>query len=199
MRKILVLSLLIIFLEAGCTRSTAGADIASPPLATSFSTSVAATPSVDLLNTKIATTIPSKTVHKSGTVTFALTSTSTMIPSKYTISPVTVTPLTGTPPPTPTTKVPMDVPVKVWRDIPVMPEAVTGDEGQDRYRFMLTGTVETVRDYYKAELPKLGWKYDAQGVGENGAPIFIFTKGNKLLSVSIIVLGDIVIVTLAHI
>jgi hypothetical protein len=113
--------------------------------------------------------------------------------------PVTPSPVIGTPPPTPTTKVPMDVPVKVWKGIPVMPDAVTGDAGDDRYRFMLTATVDQVRDFYKAELPKLGWKFDAQGVGENGAPIFIFSKQNKLFSVSVIVLGDIVIVTLAPI
>jgi hypothetical protein len=56
-----------------------------------------------------------------------------------------------------------------------------------------------VRDFYKKELPKLGWKYDAQGVGENGAPIFIFSKPGKVLSISVIVLGEIVIVTLAPI
>jgi hypothetical protein len=93
----------------------------------------------------------------------------------------------------------MGVPVKIWKDIPVMPGAVTGDEGKDRYRFMLTSSVDQVRDFYLTELPKLGWKYDSQGVGENGAPIFIFSKQNKVMSVSVIVLGEIVIVTLAPI
>ncbi len=80
-----------------------------------------------------------------------------------------------------------------------MPGAVTGDTAEDRYRFMLTANVDQVRDFYKAELPRLGWIYDTQGTGENGAPIFIFTKGGTVLSVSVIVLGDIVIVTLAPI
>ncbi len=80
-----------------------------------------------------------------------------------------------------------------------MPGAVTGDAAEDRYRFMLTANVDQVRDFYKAELPRLGWIYDTQGTGENGAPIFIFTKGGTVLSVSVIVLGDIVIVTLAPI
>jgi hypothetical protein len=93
----------------------------------------------------------------------------------------------------------MGVPVKIWKDIPVMPDAVTGDSSEDRYRFMLTANVDQVRDFYKAELPKYGWKFGTQGTGENGATIFIFTKGGAILSVSVITLGKIVIVTLAPI
>ena len=93
----------------------------------------------------------------------------------------------------------MGVPVKIWNDIPIMPGAVTGDAGEDRYRFMLTSSIDQVRDFYMTELPKLGWKFDTQGVGENGAPIYIFTEGDKILSVSVIILGDIVVVTLAPI
>lgn len=106
---------------------------------------------------------------------------------------------TGTPPPTPTTKLPGGAPVKLWKDIPIMPEAVTGEENADRYRFMLEATVDQVEDFYKAELPKLGWKFNTKGTGENGAPIFIFSKNGKILSISVIVIGDIVVVSLAPI
>jgi hypothetical protein len=80
-----------------------------------------------------------------------------------------------------------------------MPGAVTGDAGEDRYRFMLTATVDQVSDFYKMELPKLGWKFNAEGVGENGAPIFIFSKQKNTLSISVIILGDVVVVTIAPI
>lgn len=106
---------------------------------------------------------------------------------------------TGTPPPTPTTKLPGGVPVKLWKDIPIMPEAVTGEENEDRYRFMLKATVEQVEEFYKTELAKLGWKFTTKGTGENGAPIFIFSKGGKILSISVIVIGDIVVVSLTPI
>ena len=80
-----------------------------------------------------------------------------------------------------------------------MPAAVTGEDGTDRYRFMLKATVDQVKEFYKIELIKLGWKFEAEGTGENGAPIFIFSKSGKILSISVIVIGDIVVVSLAPI
>jgi hypothetical protein len=124
----------------------------------------------------------------------------TQFPTKWsTIGPTLVTPgpKTGTPPPTPTTKLPGGVPLETWLEIPVMPGTVTGEEEDDRYRFMLTATVDEVRDFYKKELIKSGWNFDAQGRGENGAPIFIFSKAGSILGVSVIVLGNAVVVTLA--
>jgi hypothetical protein len=202
MRKLIIISLLIPFVIIGCTRSNAGEDVSSPPVVTvgtimiTFGKSVHSqteTPQVKSTPTLFGiastkTTTKASTAHPSKQTTLLMTKT-----------PVKPSPVQGTPPPTPTTKVPMDVPVKIWREIPVMPDAVTGDAGDDRYRFMLTATVDQVSNFYKAELPKLGWKYDAQGVGENGAPIFIFSKQNTRLSISVIVLGEIVIVTLAPI
>lgn len=80
-----------------------------------------------------------------------------------------------------------------------MPDAVTGDEEADRYRFMVKAEVNQVEEFYKKELVKLGWKFDARGTGENGAPIFIFSKSGKIISISVIVIGDIVVVSLAPI
>jgi len=80
-----------------------------------------------------------------------------------------------------------------------MPDAVTGDEEADRYRFMLKAEVDQVEEFYKKELVKLGWKFDAKGTGENSAPIFIFSKNGKIISISVIVIGDIVVVSLAPI
>jgi len=200
MRTLIATGILIPFVIIGCTRSTAGEGVPAPPVVTVgtrmitleyFNQSQTETP-----QSRSTSTIPGSASEKTAT---KISSTKTPV-QKITLTktdPVKPSPDPGTPPPTPTTKVPMDVPVNTWKDIPVMPNAVTGDAGEDRYRFMLTATVDQVRDFYKTELPKLGWKFDAQGVGENGAPIFIFSKENKLLSVSVIILSEIVIVTLA--
>jgi hypothetical protein len=122
--------------------------------------------------------------------------TATFLPTSI---PVTPTLLTGTPPPTPTTDLPKDVPLKVWKELPIMPGAITGEELPDRYRFLLSANVGQVGDYYKKELPKLGWKFVTSGTGENGAPIFIFSKGKTILSISVIVLGKMAVVSLAPI
>jgi len=80
-----------------------------------------------------------------------------------------------------------------------MPGAVTGEENEDRYRFMLKASVDQVEEFYKTELAKLGWKFNTEGTGENGAPILIFSRSGKILSISVIVIGDIVVVSLAPI
>jgi hypothetical protein len=177
----LLLIMICLFLLAGCTRSISEGNATLPP-ADRF-TSVA----------PVLTDIPTlKPVNSSATPVL----TSTFLPTSI---PVTPTSLTGTPPPTPTTELPADVPLKVWAELPIMPGAITGEELADRYRFLLSANVEQVGNYYKKELPKLGWKFVTSGTGENGAPIFIFSKGKTILSISVIVLGKMAVVTLAPI
>lgn len=195
--KYLVMLIPVILLF-GCTRSTQSGDVASPPTAArgtslltlEFEQGTKTRVLSDAVTSTVQKKVPTKT---QGTlVTQFPVETSPIVPTL-----VTPGPKTGTPPPTPTTKRPGDVPMEAWRDIPVMPGTVTGDEEDDRYRFMLTATVDEVRDFYKKELIKSGWNFDAQGKGENGAPIFIFSKAGSILGVSVIVLGDVVVVTLA--
>jgi hypothetical protein len=202
MHKIIIMGFFIPFVIIGCTRSNAGADVSAPPVVTIGTSIMTLEKSIQFPDETPRSRAVSTTVGTEAIKT-VFDKTSTKAPAQKTpalkTDPAKPSPVQGTPPPTPTTKVPRGVPVEVWKDIPIMPEAVTGDAGEDRYRFMLTATVDQVRDFYKKELPKLGWKYDAQGVGENGAPIFIFSKPGKVLSISVIVLGEIVIVTLAPI
>jgi hypothetical protein len=201
MRVFFIFIALLSFFILGCTRSTVGANIPAPPEVTLGTSMITSEKSLD--NSTITINLE-KTASKPGRVItstaaeITLSKTSSKLPVKTSI-PNTPSPFKGTPPPTPTTKIPMDVPKKIWKNIPVMPGAVTGDEAEDRYRFMLPSSVDQVRDFYNSELPKLGWKFDTQGTGENGAPIFIYTKGDSILSISVIILGEIVIVTLAPI
>jgi hypothetical protein len=202
MRTLIIVCVLIPFVIIGCTRSNAGGDVSSPPLVTIGTSMITLEKPIQYQteSPQLKSTPTFRGIALTKTFTKVSTTQASVQTTPYSaITPVKPSPVQGTPPPTPTTKVPMDVPIKTWKDIPVMPGAVTGDAGDDRYRFMLTATVDQVRDFYKAELPKLGWKYDVQGVGENGAPIFIFSKQNARLSISVIVLGEIVIVTLAPI
>ena len=190
--------LLFFILLLGCTRSTQSGDVASPPTA-ARGTSMLTLVTVHTTKTQIPQFTSTSTGQKK-VPTRTVGTLTTKIPSKTsTIGPTRVTPgpKTGTPPPTPTTKLPGGVPLDAWMDIPIMPGTVTGDEEDDRYRFMLNATVDEVSDFYKKELIKSGWKFDAQGTGENGAPIFIFSKSGSILGISVIVLGDVVVVTLA--
>jgi hypothetical protein len=200
MKNLFYFLIVISLFLAGCTRSSLTDDISAPPtvvLGTSMLT-LESTVSVDEtptgkeptnFSTKIAST---RTPGNRGTP-------SSKSPTKTRTFSSTLVTQTGTPPPTPTTKLPGGVPVELWKDIPIMPEAVTGEENEDRYRFMLKATVDEVEEFYKTELAKLGWKFNTRGTGENGAPIFIFSKSGKILSISVIVIGDLVVVSLTPI
>jgi hypothetical protein len=175
MRKFFIFVLMFMLVSA-CTRSV-GVSATLPPQQSNPVEAVSPT-----------SALPTEPFTPAATATFAPTT-----------IPMTATPVPGTPPPTPTTGLPGDVPLKTWRDIPIMPGAITGEEAPDRYRFLITASVENVRTFYKAELPALGYQFSADGTGENGAPISVFTRGSTFLSVSMIVLGDLVVVTLAPI
>jgi hypothetical protein len=200
MKKLIFFLILLSLFLAGCTRSNITDDISAPPTV-AFGTSMLTLEStvsqsenrIENEATNFSTKItPTRTrVNRGTTPSFSMTRTKTFSSTMVT--------LTGTPPPTPTTKLPGGVPAKLWKDIPIMPGAVTGEENEDRYRFMLKATVDQVEDFYKSELPKLGWKFNTKGTGENGAPIFIFSKSGRVLSISVIVSGDIVVVSLAPI
>jgi hypothetical protein len=200
MKKPIFFLILISLLVIGCTRSNITDDISAPPtvvLGTSMLTLEGPASTNDKTIGKDATTSPGKPTSTRTLADRGTTPSKSETPTKS--SSLTAITRTGRPPPTPTTKLPGGVPVKLWKDIPIMPEAVTGEENEDRYRFVLEATVDQVEDFYKAELPKLGWKFDTKGTGENGAPIFIFSKNGKILSISVIVIGDIVVVSLAPI
>jgi hypothetical protein len=169
--------ILIILFLVGCTRSVKGPEITLPTTSALVSSTAGPTETI-------------VTVDATGTMVGTKTFEPTSIPQ-------TPTELKGTPPSTPTTSLPEDKPLKSWREITIMTGAITGEELADRYRFLIGASVEEVGDYYKKELPKFGWKFVTSGTGENGAPIFIFSKGKSMLSVSVIVLGKMAVVTLA--
>lgn len=200
MKKLIFFLIIASLLVVGCTRSSITDNISAPPtvvlgtnMLTLESTVTANENPLEKESTNSSTKIIStRTLANRGT-TPSISTTRTKTSS------LTLITRTGTPPPTPTTKLPGGVPVKLWKDIPIMPEAVTGEENEDRYRFMLKATVDQVEEFYKTELTRLGWKFNTKGTGENGAPIFIFSKSGKIMSISVIVIGDIVVVSLTPI
>lgn len=101
---------------------------------------------------------------------------------------------TNTPvPPTPTPNglgfvLPTGEPVAEWNGIPVMPDAIAGEELKDgehrSYSFTVSADVETVEIYYTEELPERGWRLSS--VDELGpGKLVVFAKGGELLSVDI--------------
>jgi len=81
-----------------------------------------------------------------------------------------------------------------------MPGALAGQDDGYQYQYTLEQEILPVLDYYKAALPKIGWKFDKGGTGYQGEPVLTFKKGSKVLGVSVAILSlekDLLIVTLA--
>jgi hypothetical protein len=76
---------------------------------------------------------------------------------------------------------PQGAPLSSWKDIPVMPQAVAGEEAEGMYSFRVNASIKEVQDYYTAQLPPLGWQLLFSG----DMPILVFTRNGQTLSVTI--------------
>jgi hypothetical protein len=95
---------------------------------------------------------------------------------------------------------PQGTPVSEWQGIPIMPQAVTGQEFNDStYSFKVDVTPKEVQEYYTGELTSLGWSqtFDMPGSG-NGA-IMVLSKDSHLLTITIATINGetVVMLTLA--
>ena len=70
-----------------------------------------------------------------------------------------------------------------------MPGALAGEDVGYQYQFTMQEEILPVLNYYKAELPKLGWSFDQSGTGYQGEPLLTFKKGTKVLGVSVVLLS----------
>lgn len=79
-------------------------------------------------------------------------------------------------------------PVSAWNDIPVMSQATAGQEFTDTntYSFRVDATVEDAENFYKDELPKLGWNALPFGSTSTDTMAFmVYQKENNILNVTV--------------
>lgn len=86
--------------------------------------------------------------------------------------------------------IPVGEPAAEWREIPIMPEAVAGEEGEGSYAFTVTASAADVQLFYEEELAELGWSLLAISEGEMNATIMIFQKGAEVASVTTFLLDE---------
>ena len=82
---------------------------------------------------------------------------------------------------------PQGTPVSEWNGIPVMPQATAGQEFKDSstYSFKVDATVKEAKDFYSAELEKLGWSSSFSMPGNDNVAVQLFQKDDNLLTVTI--------------
>ena len=81
---------------------------------------------------------------------------------------------------------PEGTPVSVWNEVPIMPQATTGEEFPDTnaYSFKVEATITEVSDFYNDELEALGWTSLFNMPAEGNATAQIFQKDQQILTVT---------------
>ena len=82
---------------------------------------------------------------------------------------------------------PQGTPVQDWRGIPIMPEAIAGQEFSENntYSFKASATVKDVQDFYNEKLTALGWNQPFSFPLEAEGGLMVFRKDNSSLAITI--------------
>jgi hypothetical protein len=88
-------------------------------------------------------------------------------------------------------------PLPFWSDMPVMPQALAGEEKSGVYYYYLKASREEVHQYYLQQMPYWGWQLFASGSKTNG-DLLIFIKSHVTVTVGIVAKGGLVSVMLVN-
>lgn len=73
-----------------------------------------------------------------------------------------------------------------WNGIPIMRDALAGDEQDGIYRFTTLASREEIQAFYKRELSQRGWELSGTKQGNAGAVLLIFSTDQDTVSISIL-------------
>lgn len=93
---------------------------------------------------------------------------------------------------------PEGTPVSVWNEIPIMPQATSGEEFTDTetYSFKVNATVEEARNFYDTQLPTLGWTSFFNIPADANGSVQLFQKDDSVLTITIVETEGTVVVIL---
>ncbi|MBN1979569.1 MAG: hypothetical protein JW918_19405 [Anaerolineae bacterium] len=166
--------------------------------------------SVWMLSCGLFSPDPTQTPVPTERPTSTLTPTTTPMPTSTDTPVPTETPAPETPTPTASPTVawdgllpePRGEPVSEWMGIPVMAEAIAGEEIRGMYAYTVAVGPKEVETYYIEVMPMFGWTLFAVGEveGKDYSPFLMFQKGEEVASVMLAVKpsSDLTYVSLAH-
>jgi hypothetical protein len=97
---------------------------------------------------------------------------------------------------------PRGEPVAEWKGIPVMAEAIAGEEVEGVYIYTIAVGPKDVETYYIEVMPMFGWELFAVGEVESKDyyPFLMFQKGEEVVSVMLMERpgSDLTYVSLTH-
>lgn len=81
---------------------------------------------------------------------------------------------------------PQGTPVAEWNGIPIMSQATAGQEhDSSNYSFKATVTVQEAKDFYDAEMIKLGWAQMLSMPGDTEGALLVFSKDSSVVTITI--------------
>lgn len=80
---------------------------------------------------------------------------------------------------------PQGTPVQEWKGIPVMPQAIAGQEFGETYSFKVNATVQEIQNFYNQELTALGWTQPFEFPLEAEGGFLFFDKDSSVLTIFI--------------
>lgn len=81
---------------------------------------------------------------------------------------------------------PQGTPLSDWNEIPIMPQAVSGEEFNDStYSFKVNATVLEVQDYYNNEMIARGWSSTFSLPGDESGAVMLFSKESSFLTITV--------------
>ena len=93
---------------------------------------------------------------------------------------------------------PQGNPAQEWRGIPIMPEAIAGQEfsPDNAYSFRANATAQDVQAFYDDRLTQLGWSQPFDSLFDEDGGTMTFRKEGSSLAITVTPSGDSVIVLL---
>ena len=93
---------------------------------------------------------------------------------------------------------PQGEPVKEWNGIPIMTQATAGQEFPDAksYSFKAIATVKEAKDFYNAEMVKLGWSSTLTMPSSDQGAVLVFSKDSNFTTITITSQNDAIVVLL---
>lgn len=80
---------------------------------------------------------------------------------------------------------PQGTPLQEWRGIPVMSQAMAGEEFGDTYSFRVNATAREIQEFYDRELTALGWSQPFEFPLESEGGLLFFDKDESAVTIFI--------------
>jgi hypothetical protein len=82
---------------------------------------------------------------------------------------------------------PQGTPAQEWKGVPVMPQAIAGQEFSDSntYSFRVNATAQEIQSFYNQQLTALGWSQPFEIPLEAQGGFLFFEKNNSVLTIFI--------------